>query len=142
MYTKAFARGPGGSKWTSQKRIRLPYWLYTHIYICRLDLVCARACQEGWFPTLSYSLYIALRDEESAADGIEAVREGDILVGYTQRGLYVYGTRLGLQCLAYLVGLLLYAWRAFSGTRTCGSPGSPSVKIYFSVCTRAAPAGS
>lgn len=26
-------------------------------------------CQEGWFPTLSYSLYIALRDEESCGDG-------------------------------------------------------------------------
>lgn len=31
------------------------------------------------------------------------MKEGDILLGYTQRGLYVYGARLGLGHLAYIL---------------------------------------
>jgi len=49
--------------------------------------------EEGWIPTFSYALYIAIRTE-SAGRGVEAVKEGDILVAHVQRGKYVYGTLL------------------------------------------------
>ncbi|CAK9028743.1 unnamed protein product [Durusdinium trenchii] len=53
--------------------------------------------KEGWFPTLSYSLYIALRAESADLHndpGVRSVKEGDILVAHVQRGKYVFGKLL------------------------------------------------
>lgn len=50
--------------------------------------------KEGWFPTLSYSVYIAVRTEPSHGTGVKPVKEGDIVVGHLQRGKYIYGRRL------------------------------------------------
>eukprot|EP00913_Durusdinium_trenchii_P010002 g9388.t1 len=64
---------------------------------CEMHPPSAACVQEGWFPTLSYSLYIALRAESADLHndpGVRSVKEGDILVAHVQRGKYVFGKLL------------------------------------------------
>ncbi|CAJ1377149.1 unnamed protein product [Effrenium voratum] len=50
--------------------------------------------KEGWLPTLSYSVYVAIFDKPSPGQGVEEVKEGDLVVAKVQRGSYAYGSRL------------------------------------------------
>lgn len=48
---------------------------------------------EGWFPTLSHSLFVASVSLPSAGAGIQALKEGDLIVAHSMKGLYYYGAK-------------------------------------------------